>query len=287
MRVGLMIEPFDPDLTYTENLKKASELGFEVIQLWYKDIVVHSGGNYKQFIKMLKDFGLELKSLGAYTDIIDPDIPRDSTLTNFKEVIDFASDAEVRFVVTESGGVPGHLEGWDEMISRFSELADYAGSRGVTVLVENGPGVMVGSIELMARMVKELNSENIGINFDPANLVLIPDDVLKAVEQLGSYIMDTHAKDSILLQKGTSRSVPEEHIFVIPEGEDFINLPDDVTWALPPIGEGDVPFEEYIPALKKTGFTGDLIIEYQGGGNREKAIVQCKEHLEKILSQNR
>ena len=287
MRVGLMIEPFDPDLTYTENLEKASMLGFEVVQLWYKDIVAHSGGNYKQLLKMLKDFGLELKSLGAYTDIIDPDIPRDTALTNFKEVIDFASDAEVRFVITESGGIPGHLEGWDEMISRFSELADYAGSRGVKVLVENGPGVMVGSIELMNRMIKELNSENFGINFDPANLLLIPDDVIKAVEQLGSFIMDTHAKDSILLPKGSNRSVPEEHIFVMPEGEDFINLPDDVTWVLPPIGEGDVPFEEYITALKKTGFTGDLIIEYQGGGDREKAIVQCKKHLEKILSQSR
>ncbi len=106
MRIGLMIEPLDPDLSYTENLKKASRLGFEVIQLWYKDIDEHSGGNEKKFLKMLKDLGLELKSLGAYTDIIDPDIPRDTAMANFKKVIDFASNAEVRFVVTESGGLP-------------------------------------------------------------------------------------------------------------------------------------------------------------------------------------
>ena len=305
MKIGLMIEPIDPGLSYTENLKKASELGFKVVQLWYKDIVAQSRGDHKQFLKMLKSLGLELKSLGAYTDIIDPDIPRVTIMKNFKKVIDFASEADVRFVITESGGRPGLLEGWDEMISRFSELAEHAGSRGVIVLVENGPGVMVGSTELMLRMMRELNSENIGINFDPANLVLIPDDVVKAVKALGSYIMDTHAKDSILLKKGSGRLVPdnrlavpdnrlavpdnrlavlEEHIFVMPKGEDFIHLPEDVTWVLPPIGEGDVPFEEYISALKKTGFKGDLIIEYQGGGNREKAVIQCKEYLEKILS---
>ncbi len=215
MRIGLMIEPLDPDLSYTENLKKASRLGFEVIQLWYKDIDEHSGGNEKKFLKMLKDLGLELKSLGAYTDIIDPDIPRDTAMANFKKVIDFASNAEVRFVVTESGGAPGHLEGWGEMISRFSELAEHAGSRGVVVLVENGPGVSVISTELMLRMIKELNSDNIGINFDPANLVLIPDDVVNAVTALGSNILDTHAKDSILLKRGSGRSVPQEHIFVI------------------------------------------------------------------------
>ncbi len=101
------------------------------------------------------------------------------------------------------------------MISRFSELAEHAGSRGVVVLVENGPGVMVGSTELMLRMIKELNSDNIGINFDPANLVLIPDDVVNAVTALGSNILDTHAKDSILLKRGSGRSVPQEHIFVI------------------------------------------------------------------------
>ena len=116
MKIGLMIEPIDPGLSYIENLKKASDIGFEVVQLWYKDIVAQSGGDHKQFLKMLKSMGLELKSLGAYTDIIDPDIPRDTTMTNFKKIIDFASESDVRFVVTESGGIPGHLEGWDEMI---------------------------------------------------------------------------------------------------------------------------------------------------------------------------
>ena len=41
MRIGLMMEPIDPGLSYRENLKKASQLGFEVVQLWYKDIVEH------------------------------------------------------------------------------------------------------------------------------------------------------------------------------------------------------------------------------------------------------
>ncbi len=45
----------------------------------------------------------------------------------------------------------------------------------------------------------------------------------------------------------------------------------------------DVPFRDYISALKKIHFKGDLIIGYQGDGNREQAVVQSKRYLEDIL----
>ncbi len=163
---------------------------------------------------------------------------------------------------------------------------NFGGSCGIAVLVENGPGVLVNDTKLMLRFMEELNSDWVGINFDPANLNLVPDDVLGAVETLGGYIRDTHAKDSILLTQDERRVVPDEHIFVVPEGEDFIHLPEGVKWALPPIGEGDVPFSDYIHSLQRVHFSGDLIIEYQGGGDREKAIVQCKRYIEDILREN-
>lgn len=286
MRTGLLIDPIDADLSYEENLKKASELGFEIVQLWYKDIIFNAGEKNKDFLKMLENLGLELKSLAAYTDILDPSTTRSRVIDNFKRVIDYASEARIKFVVTESGGVPGELDEWDEMIERFSELTWHAETHGVVILIENGPGVLVNSTGLMMRMMEELDTGSIGINFDPANLLLVPDDVINAVNRLGDLIMDTHAKDSILLTEGSDRDVPEEHIFVMPEGEDFIHLPEGVKWVLPPIGRGDVPFTDYISALKEISFQGDLIIEYQGGGNRENAIIQSKNYLEKILSED-
>jgi sugar phosphate isomerase/epimerase len=283
MRIGLLIDPIDPNLSYKENIEKASDLGFKVIQLWFRDMVSRSQGHPDEIAELLQKLGLELKSLAAYMDILDPDRDWDTIFGEMREAIDFAAEAHVGYVVTESGGVPGGLVEWEEMIDRFTELADYATSRDVALLVENGPGVLVNSGELMVRMMAEIDSPNLGINFDPANLVLVPDDVIQAVRALGTHIRDTHAKDAILLSDGSERSVPEEHIFSVPEGEEFIHIPEGVRWVLPPVGDGDVPFPEYLSALQQEGFDGDLIIEFQGGGNREEAIVRSRSYLKGLL----
>jgi len=278
MRVGLLIDPIDSKLGYEENLRKAAELGFKVVQLWFKDIREGPG----DVMKTLDRLGLELKSLAAYTDILHPERPWEEIFGELKEAVDYASSNGIREVVTESGGVPGRMEGWNAMIERLSDLARYGGKRGVRILIENGPGVLVDGTGRMLQMIEQVG-EGIGINFDPANLNLVPDDVVEAVRLLGDSIVDTHAKDSILLEAGSNRTVDERHVFVMPEGEDFIHLPRDVKWVLPPVGEGDVPFPEYIAALENAGFGGDLIIEYQGGGNREEAIIQSRTFLENLL----
>ncbi len=286
MRIGLLIDPIDPDLTYRENIKKASDLGFKVLQLWFRDMVSESGGHPDEIMELLQNLGLELKSLAAYMDILDPEREWNAIFGDIKEAVDFAAETRVKYVVTESGGVPGRLEEWDEMIGRFARLADYAASQSVVLLVENGPGVLVRSGELMVRMMDEIDSPHLGFNFDPANLMLVPDDVIQTVRKLGKHIRDTHAKDAILLTGGSERSVPEEHIFSIPEGEEFIHIPDGVRWVLPPVGDGDVPFTDYLKTLIQEGFDGDLIIEFQGGGSREEAIVRSKNYLQGLLNES-
>ena len=286
MRIGLLIDPIDPDLTYRENIKKASDLGFKVLQLWFRDMVSESGGHPDEIVELLQNLGLELKSLAAYMDILDPEREWNAIFSDIKEAVDFAAEARVKYVVTESGGVPGRLEEWDEMVGRFARLADYAASQSVVLLVENGPGVLVRSGELMVRMMDEIGSPHLGFNFDPANLVLVPDDVIQTVRTLGKHIRDTHAKDAILLSDSSERSVPEEHIFSVPEGEEFIHIPDGLRWVLPPVGDGDVPFTDYLKALNQEGFDGDLIIEFQGGGSREEAIVRSKNYLQGLLDES-
>jgi sugar phosphate isomerase/epimerase len=312
MRIGLLIDPIDPNLSYMENLRKAKSLGFDVVQLWYKDVAAQGkaapgaspGVAPKEFAGVLGDMGLTLKSLAAYTDLVDPRRPWSEIHEFMKAAIGYAAEAGVGCVVTESGGVPGGLEDWDGLILRLRLLVERARQEGVCLLVENGPGVLVNDTALMLRMVDEVlgggagakgargggaqpGGDWFGVNFDPANLNLVPGDVVSSVRKLGSAIKDTHAKDSVLLVEGSGgsgRKVPEEHVFAVPEGEEFIHIPRGVRWALPPVGEGDVPFAEYLGALKSVNFEGDLIIEYQGGGDREKAIVKSKRHLEKLLA---
>jgi sugar phosphate isomerase/epimerase len=292
MRIGLLIDPIDPKLSYMDNLRKARSLGFELVQLWYKDVAAQveaaPGASPREFAGVLKEMGLTLKSVAAYTDLVDRRRPWSEIFGFMNAAIGYAAEAGVRYVVTESGGSPGGLGDWDELIRRLRLLVERARGDGVCLLVENGPGVLVNDTELMLRMVGSvLGGDWFGVNFDPANLNLVPGDVVDAVRRLGSAIKDTHAKDSVLLVEGAGspgRKVPEEHVFVVPEGEEFIHIPSGVRWALPPVGEGDVPFAAYLGALKSMNFEGDLIIEYQGGGDREKAILKSKRRLEKLLA---
>ena len=60
---------------------------------------------------------------------------------------------------------------------------------------------------------------------------------------------------------------------------------DGVSWVLPPVGDGDVPFADYLKALVRVGFEGDLIIEFQGGGSREEAMVRSRNYLQELLNE--
>jgi hypothetical protein len=43
------------------------------------------------------------------------------------------------------------------------------------------------------------------------------------------------------------------------------------------------PDLSYMDAPTGIGFEGDLIIEFQGGGNREEAVVQSRGYLKRLL----
>jgi len=49
------------------------------------------------------------------------------------------------------------------------------------------------------------------------------------------------------------------------------------------LGEGDVPFEKYIKALKEIDYDGFFTIERETGNNRVADIIKGKEFLEKLL----
>ncbi len=286
MKIGLMVDPIWPHLSYQENLKKVSEMGFKEIQLWYKDITQNFSLSPADFVKFLRDeLGLELVALSAYTDFLNPTRAREAIIREFKEIVSYASQAQVRFVITESGGRPGEMDKWEELIFRLSEIGNYCREQEVFLLIENGPGVLVENTELMLRLIEDLNNDFIKINFDPANLNLVCEDIVEAVRKLKNLIICTHAKDSILVPARSKREIPKEHIFTVPEGEGFINIPPGVKWVLPPLGEGDVPFLQYLKALQEINYQGYLIIEYQGGGDRYQNILKCKHYLEKLLAQ--
>ena len=106
---------------------------------------------------------------------------------------------------------------------------------------------------------------------DPANLVMVTgDDPVQAVYNLRDYIVHTHAKDGIKLLDRDPEVIYGVIEDVIQEGEAFREVP---------LGEGDVPFVDYLRALEDIGYRGFLTIEREVGGDPAGDIALAAEFL--------
>ena len=110
-----------------------------------------------------------------------------------------------------------------------------------------------------------LGSHGVAVNLDPANFVMVTgDDPVRAVYTLRDYIVHTHAKDGIKLADGDPEAIYGVIEDVIQAGDYFRELP---------LGEGDVPFADYLHALEDIGYRGFLTIEREVGENPAQDIA--------------
>ncbi len=117
--------------------------------------------------------------------------------------------------------------------------------------------------EVLRRTLDDIDANNVGVNLDPANLLLYGmGKPLEAVQSLGEFVVNTHCKDGKWPEDGGKL------------GREM------------PMGEGDVNFPELIPALYEKGFRGPLTIEREISGEKQiEDILKAKKLLEDIKEQ--
>lgn len=125
--------------------------------------------------------------------------------------------------------------------SRIRTLADIGAEEGLTVLLETGQE----SAADLRRFMEELHHPALGINFDPANMILYDkDEPSSAVRILAPWVRHVHIKDAIRTK------VPGQW------GQ-------EVPW-----GDGEVGAAKFIATLEAIGYQGALAIERESGDNR-------------------
>ena len=114
---------------------------------------------------------------------------------------------------------------------------------------------------LIVAAMKELGKGNVGINLDPANLVMYGKaNPVDALEVFGEYVMGIHGKDGKYPTDG--------HM-----------LGDEV-----PLGQGKVNYPAFVAKLKEIGYAGDITIEREiSGEEQKKDIVMAKAVLDELL----
>ncbi len=277
--IGVIIDSFRTD-TRTA-IRKAAELGAQGIQM-YSTKGENAPENLtpakrRELLDVVKSHGLKFSALcgdlgrGFFNRELNPALIEQS-----KRIMELAKELETDVVTTHIGVVPedpSH-ERYGIMQEACFELANYADSMGAHFAIETGPETSA----VLKQFLDGLYSRGVAVNLDPANLVMVTgDDPVVAVHNLKDYIVHTHAKDGVMLQ----RTNPEYIYRVTPRPEDLHGIS---FFREVPLGEGSVDFTAYLAALEEIGYRGFLTIEREVGDDPAADILTAKNHLLSIIN---
>ena len=276
-KLGVMLESFQ--LPWREAIVCAAQVGADGVQIRAVDGELSVDSITKEGKKELRsrlaDNGLEISALCGDLGKGFGDRENNGVLIEkSKRIIDLAKELGTDIVTTHIGVIPADKsrERYRIMQEACFELAGYADRCQAHFAVETGPETAL----TLKGFLDELGSTGVAVNLDPANFVMVTgDDPVKAVEYLKKYIVHTHAKDG---RKLLDRD--PEIIYGLSEAE---MLQDDAFIELP-LGEGDVPFPEYLAALRRIGYEGYLTIEREVGENPGADIAGAADYLKKLIS---
>ncbi len=166
------------------------------------------------------------------------------------------------------------------MVRSVREAADYAHSKGCVFAIETGPELA----DVLKAFIEAVNSPGLGINLDPANLRGVSgEDPVYAVQVLAPYIVHTHAKDAINTHVGSSARF---YGLRNPDGTRRNITARAAGFQEVPLGQGQVPWDEYLAELKKVGYEGYLTIERECGedpvGDITMAVGFLQDKLAKL-----
>jgi L-ribulose-5-phosphate 3-epimerase len=193
-----------------------------------------------------------------------------------KRIVDLAVDLGTTVVTTHIGIVPEDRRDpvYGALVAACRELGAYAASRGVTFAIETGPE----SGPVLRAFLDDLGVQGIGVNLDPANLVMVGGyDPVEAVRVLAPYIVHTHAKDGRKLKPCSAAEVYAS--FADRTFDKLVARLGGRPYAELPLGEGDVKWDAYLAALQAAGFRGFLTIEREVGDNPADDIAKAVQFL--------
>ncbi|MHC4396451.1 MAG: sugar phosphate isomerase/epimerase family protein, partial [Planctomycetota bacterium] len=202
--VGICSWSIKDDLGTLQRL--IGELGLDYVHLNCGPGLAEGGENFlaaidKQGWKIscaMVDFAQEDYSTPATIKLTGGIVPEeywDINRQRVSDAIDLTAKLQVEYLSTHFGFI--ELEDSDsakKLIDRTRVLADKAAEKNIQLLMETGQE----TADELRQFLEELNHPALGVNFDPANMILYDKgEPIKAVETLAPWIKHVHIKDGI------------------------------------------------------------------------------------------
>ncbi len=272
MKVGLFIDISD---NFEEKVRHARGLGFNFGQLCVWNMDFYTEDNLAKLKALLDELDFTVTDLWCgwsepviwkhpekYSSLgLVPKEYRAKRLEELKLGGRFAYELGVKNIISHTGFIPDdpNAEGRIGVVNALRELCVELKERGQSFSFETGEELPL----TLSMVIQEIGLDNVGVNFDPANLIsggrANPCD---AMELLGCKVTGIHAKDAIPPKFG------------------------DFGGRQVQIGEGRVKFEELLCQLRDLGYEGDIVIEHEmhSRPDRDRDILEAKAYLEAIIA---
>ncbi len=189
---------------------------------------------------------------------IVPDATWNQNVKNIQAAAAIAAELGLKLVTFHAGFVPHDpaAAGYTKILQRLEVVAEIFAGKNMAVALETGQETAAD----LAALLGALNCPNVGVNFDPANMLLYgKGDPIQAARLLAPWIRQVHIKEA------TRTQVPG-------------------TWGVEvPVGTGEVDWPAFFAALKEMNYAGDLVIEREAGTQRIADICTAREVVLKFV----
>ena len=195
---------------------------------------------------------------GPLTLGLVPPAYRFQRINELKQAADFASKIGARAIITHCGFIPENMSDpeYKATVIAIAAVATYCKQLGIGFWFETGQETPI----VLLRVIEEIGTDNLGINLDPANLLMYgKGNPLDALEVFGKYVRNLHVKDGMTPTDGHKLGKEVQ------------------------VGTGMVRFPALVKRLREIGFDGEFIIEREipEGDEQKRDILETAANLEK------
>ncbi len=260
------LQPTSPE----DLLGKLRATGLSRIQL-NLDPLRESPGVWGGFASFAADNGIEIASgmfgtIGEDYGTLDtirvtggivPDIHWERNLENIRACADTAASLGLKLVTFHAGFLPHEVTDPDyiKLRVRLETIVGIFSEKDIQLALETGQETAA----TLRSFLEDLACPNLGVNFDPANMLLYgKGEPIAAMRTLAPWIRQVHIKDAV--QSKTPGSWGEEVV----------------------AGAGEVNWRAFFGVLTEIGYHGDLCIEREAGNSRARDIAAARELIETI-----
>ncbi len=270
MKVGVLVS-LSKDIKNT--FKQITDMGIYSCQVLCWDMELYTDEMAELVKEAVKETGVEISALwagwsapviwnfydGPHSLGLVPVAYRHTRLRELKMGSDFAEKIGVTDVITHVGYIPEvpTCTEYQGLVVALRDLANYMKAKGQYFLFETGQETPI----TLRRTIEDVGTGNLGINLDPANLILYGKaNPVDALDVFGEYVRNVHGKDGCYPTNGKYTGKETR------------------------MGDGKVNYPAFIAKLKEIGYDGCITIEREISGDEQiKDILYAKELLEKLI----